>query len=131
MYGINAHYANGIAAIFIACGQDVAHVANTSIGITSYEITEKGDLCVSLTLPNIIVGTVGGGTALGTQRECLEMLGCFGKNKAKKFAEIIGATLLAGELGICAALTTEYFLDPHKRARIYTRKKAFEQIGKV
>lgn len=127
MLGINAHYANGLAAIFIACGQDVAHVSNASVGITSYEITETGDLYISLKLPNIIVGTVGGGTALGTQKECLEMVDCYGKGKAKKFAEIIGATLLAGEIGICAGITSEHFLDPHKRARAHTREKAFEQ----
>lgn len=127
MSGINAHYANGLAAIFIACGQDAAHIANACIGITSYEITNEGDLYVSLKLPNIIVGTVGGGTALPTQRECLEMIGCYGKDKAKKFAEIVSASLLAGELGICAGITSEHFLDPHKRARAYTREKAYQQ----
>ncbi|MGM0568854.1 MAG: hydroxymethylglutaryl-CoA reductase, partial [Elusimicrobiota bacterium] len=127
MLGINAHYANGIAAIFIACGQDVAHVSNASVGITSYEITEAGDLYVSIKLPNIIIGTIGGGTALGTQKECLEILGCYGEGKAKKFAEIIGVTLLAGELGICAGITSEHFLDPHKRARTYTRKRAYQK----
>lgn len=125
MMGINAHYANGVAAIYIACGQDVAHVPNVCIGITSYEITESGDLYISIKLPNVILGTIGGGTALGTQKECLEILGCYGRGKAKKFAEIVGATLLAGELGICAGLTSEHFLDPHKRARMHTRKKAY------
>jgi len=123
--GPNAHFANGLAAIFTACGQDIAHVVNASVGIQSYELTESGDLYACLKLPNIVVGTVGGGTALSTQRECLEMLGCYGKGKAKKFAEIIGATLLAGEIGICAGITSEHFLDPHKRARVHTRKKAF------
>lgn len=127
MLGVNAHYANGLAAIFIACGQDAAHVANACVGITLYEVTESGDLYLSLKLPNIIVGTVGGGTALGTQRECLEMIGCYGKEKAKKFAEIVGTTLLAGELGICAGITSGYFQEPHKRARIHTREKAFAQ----
>lgn len=127
MLGVNAHYANGLAAIFIACGQDAAHVANACVGITLYEVTELGDLYISLKLPNIIVGTVGGGTALGTQRECLEMIGCYGKEKAKKFAEIIGATLLAGEIGICAGITSGYFQEPHKRARTHTREKAFAQ----
>lgn len=127
MLGISAHYANGLAAIFIACGQDAAHVPNACVGITSYEITESGDLYISLKLPNIIVGTVGGGTALGSQRECLEMIGCYGEGKAKKFAEIIGAALLAGEIGICAGITSEHFLEPHKRARAYTREKAYQQ----
>ena len=99
------------------------------MGITSYEITESGDLYISLKLPNIIVGTVGGGTALGTQRECLEMMGCYGKGKAKKFAEIVGAALLAGEIGICAGITTKHFLDPHKRARAHTREKAYLREG--
>ncbi len=127
MFGINAHFANGLAAMFIAFGQDVAHVANASIGIQSYEITEAGDLYAFLRLPNIITGTVGGGTALGTQRECLEMVGCYGKGKARKFAEIVGAALLAGEIGICAGITaTDEFLDPHKRARAFSREKAYQ-----
>lgn len=125
--GANAHFANGLAAIFIACGQDVAHVTNASVGITTFEMTKSGDLYASVKLPNIIVGTVGGGTALGTQRECLEMIGCYGKGKSKKFAEIIAATLLAGEIGICAGITSDEFLAPHKRARIHTWEKAFKQ----
>jgi hydroxymethylglutaryl-CoA reductase (NADPH) len=126
MIGMNAHFANGSAAVFIACGQDVAHVANVSVGIMNFELTEEGDLYLAVKLPNIIVGTIGGGTALGTQKECLEMIGCYGKGKSKKFAEILGAVLLAGELGISAGATTKYFLDPHKRARTYTRSKAYE-----
>ena len=127
MLGINAHLANGAAAVFMACGQDVAHVANASVGITMFEMTESGDLYVAVRLPNLIVGTVGGGTALGTQRECLEMIGCYGKGKSAKFAEVLAATLLAGEIGICAGITTDEFLDPHKRARAFTREKAFRE----
>jgi hydroxymethylglutaryl-CoA reductase (NADPH) len=126
MLGINAHLANGAAAIFMACGQDVAHVANASVGITMLEMTGDGDLYIAVKLPNLIVGTVGGGTALGTQRECLEMIGCFGKGKSGKFAEILAASLLAGEIGICAGITTDQFLDPHKRARAFTREKALQ-----
>jgi hydroxymethylglutaryl-CoA reductase (NADPH) len=126
MLGINAHLANGAAAVFMACGQDVAHVANASVGITMLEMVGDGDLYVAVKLPNLIVGTVGGGTALGTQRECLEMIGCYGKGKSGKFAEILAATLLAGEVGICAGITTDEFLDPHKLARAFTREKAFE-----
>jgi hydroxymethylglutaryl-CoA reductase (NADPH) len=127
MIGGNAHFANGIAAIFIACGQDVAHVSNASVGITIFDITESGDLYTAVKLPNILIGTVGGGTALGTQRECLEIIGCYGQGKSKKFAEIIGATLLAGEIGICAGITSDEFLKPHIEARVHTREKAFEQ----
>lgn len=127
MLGINAHLANGVAAVFMACGQDVAHVANASVGITMFEMTGAGDLYVAVRLPNLIVGTVGGGTALGTQRECLEMIGCYGKGKSEKFAEVLAATLLAGEIGICAGITTDEFLDPHKRAREFTRAKALQE----
>ena len=123
--GINAHLANGLAAIFIACGQDVAHIPNASVGITMYEMTAAGDLYIAIRLPNILVGTVGGGTALGTQRECLEIIGCYGKGNSRKFAEIIAAALLAGEIGICAGITSDEFLEPHIRARVYTKEKAF------
>jgi hydroxymethylglutaryl-CoA reductase (NADPH) len=129
MLGINAHFANGAAAIFMACGQDVAHVANASVGITMFEMTSEGDLYAAVRLPNLIVGTVGGGTALGTQRECLEMMGCYGNDRAGKFAEILAAALLAGEIGICAGITTDEFLDPHKRARAFTRAKANDGDG--
>jgi hydroxymethylglutaryl-CoA reductase (NADPH) len=126
MLGMNGQLANGLAALYIACGQDIAHIANASVGINMFELLDDGNLYVSIKLPNLIVGTVGGGTHLSTQRECLEMIGCFGKGKAKKFAEIVAATLLAGELGICAGLTSGTFLAPHVRAAAYTRAKAYE-----
>jgi hydroxymethylglutaryl-CoA reductase (NADPH) len=125
MLGINAQFANGLAAMYIACGQDVAHIVNGSVGLNMLELTKEGDLYAALKLPNILVGTVGGGTALGTQRECLQILGCYGQGKSRKFAEIVGATLLAGELGICAGITTMEFLAPHVRANQYTREKAY------
>ena len=125
MVGINAQYANGLAAIFIACGQDPAHVANSCIGITMFEVTNSGELYAAIRLPNLLLGTVGGGTALPTQRECLQMLGCYGKGKAKRFAEIVSATLLAGEIGICAGITSREFLQPHIKARVFTREKTF------
>jgi hydroxymethylglutaryl-CoA reductase (NADPH) len=91
------------------------------------EMLKSGDLYAAIKLPNIVVGTVGGGTALGTQQECLKMMDCYGSGKSKKFAEIVAATLLAGELGIGAGITTDEFLAPHKRARAFTREKAFLQ----
>ena len=91
------------------------------------EMTESGDLYAALRLPNIIVGTVGGGTVLGPQRECIEMIGYYGRGKSKKFAEIVAAALLAGEVGICAGITSDDFLEPHKQARVHTRDKAFRQ----
>jgi len=112
--GYNGHYANGLAAIFIACGQDVANIVNSSVGITDFELTEDGDLHASVTLPSLSVATVGGGTALGTHRECLEMLGCFGSGKARRFAEIVAATLLAGELSFAAAIATGDMVAAHE-----------------
>ena len=112
--GYNAHFANGLAAIFIACGQDVANICNSAVGITNFEVTDEGDLYSSVTLPSLTVATVGGGTGLGTSRECLEMLGCAGSGHAAKFAEIVAATLLAGELSMGAAIASGEFVQAHE-----------------
>jgi hydroxymethylglutaryl-CoA reductase (NADPH) len=112
--GHNAHLANGLAAIFIACGQDVANVANSAVGTTEMEVVAGGDLFASVTLPALTVATVGGGTALGTARECLEMLNCFGSRRARKFAEIVTAALLAGELSMTAAIASGEFVAAHE-----------------
>ncbi len=112
--GYNAHYANGLTAMFIACGQDVANVVNAATGITNFETTAGGDLYASVTLPSLTVATVGGGTGLGTSRECLGMLGCAGSGHAAKFAEIVAATLLAGEISMGAAIASGEFVDAHE-----------------
>ena len=112
--GFNAHYANGLSAMFIACGQDVANVANAAVGITEYEVTDSGDLYASVTLPSLTVATVGGGTALGTSVECLKMLGCAGAGGAPKLAEIVAATLLAGELSMAAAIGSGELVAAHE-----------------
>ena len=112
--GYNGQLANGLAAIFIACGQDVANIVNSAVGITNFELDHNGDLYASVTLPSLTVATVGGGTALGTSRECLEVLGCAGSGKAGKFAEIICATLLAGELSMGAAIASGEFVAAHE-----------------
>jgi hydroxymethylglutaryl-CoA reductase (NADPH) len=112
--GYNGHYANGLAALFIACGQDVANLANSAVGITNFEVTEEGDLYASVTLPSLTVATVGGGTGVGTGRECLEMLGCAGTGGAPKLAEIAAATLLAGELSMAGAIASGEFVDAHE-----------------
>jgi hydroxymethylglutaryl-CoA reductase (NADPH) len=113
--GYNGHFANGLAAIFIACGQDVANIVNAAMGINSMEMLEDGDFYASVTLPSLTVATVGGGTGLGTSRECLESLGCLGTGRAAKLAEIIAATLLAGELSIGAAIASGEFVAAHER----------------
>jgi len=112
--GFNAHYANGLTALFIACGQDVANVANAAVGITDLEVTAEGDLYASVTLPSLTVATVGGGTALGTGLECLTMLGCAGSGHAAKLAEIFAATVLAGELSMAAAIGSGEFVSAHE-----------------
>lgn len=112
--GFNAHYANGLTAIFIACGQDVANVANAAVGVTDFELTPEGDLYASVTLPSLTVATVGGGTHLGTGAECLAMLGCLGAGKAQKFAEIVAASVLAGELSMAGAIGSGEFVEAHE-----------------
>jgi hydroxymethylglutaryl-CoA reductase (NADPH) len=112
--GIQAHYANGLAALFLATGQDVACVAEAFPGITRMEARPNGDLYISVTLPNLMVGTVGGGTWLPGQRECLQLLGCTGPDSARRLAEICGATVLAGELSIAAAMASHDFSQAHK-----------------
>ncbi len=111
--GYNAQYANGLTAMFIALGQDVANVVNSSCGITNFELLDGG-LYVSLTLPALSVATVGGGTALGTQRECLEMLGCYGSGQSRKLAEIVAAALLGGEISMGAAIASGEFAAAHE-----------------
>ncbi|MEP7263350.1 MAG: hydroxymethylglutaryl-CoA reductase [Bacteroidota bacterium] len=113
--GAQGHYANGLAALFIATGQDAACVAEASVGITRMEVTSDDGLYASVTLPNLIVGTVGGGTSLPTQRECLGIMDCYGEGKSRKFAEICGALVLAGELSIAAALAAGHFTAAHRK----------------
>jgi hydroxymethylglutaryl-CoA reductase (NADPH) len=103
-----------LTALFIACGQDVACISESSVGLTRMEINGKGDLYVSVTLPSLIVGTTGGGTSLPTQKECLDMLGCSGVGKAKKFAEICCAVVLAGEISIASAMSADHFTSAHQ-----------------
>jgi hydroxymethylglutaryl-CoA reductase (NADPH) len=112
--GFNAHLANGLAAMFIALGQDVANVANAAVGITDFEITDAGDLYASVTLPSLTVATVGGGTALGTSAECLSMIGCLGAANAPKLAEIMAGALLAGELSMAGAIGSGEFVAAHE-----------------
>lgn len=110
-----AHAANGIAAMFIATGQDEANVAESQSGLVHSELTETGDLYYAITLPSLIVATHGGGTGLPTQRECLQMLDCVGEGKVRKLAEIIGATVLCGELSLASAVLADEWVSSHER----------------
>jgi len=111
--GMQANVANGLAALFIACGQDVACVAEATTSITRFEIKGEGDLYTSVTLPNLIIGTVGGGTFLPTARESLGLLGCQGNGKAARFAEICAVVALAGELALIGAMASGAFAAAH------------------
>ena len=112
--GIQGHYANGLAALYIACGQDAACISESAIGVTRFELIE-GDLYASVTLPNLIVGTVGGGTGLLSQQACLNIIGLAGSGKARAFAEVCAGLALAGELSIVGALCSGDFSRAHQQ----------------
>jgi hydroxymethylglutaryl-CoA reductase (NADPH) len=109
------HSPNGITAMFIATGQDVANVAESSAGILYTEVTKEGDLYLSLTIPSLIVATHGGGTGLPTQHECLSLMSCAGTGGAPKLAEIIAGVALAGELSLGAAISSLDWVSSHER----------------
>ncbi len=113
--GLQGHYANGLAALYIACGQDVACVAESAVGITRFEITAQGELYAAVTLPNLVVGTVGGGTGLPSQQACLDIMGLAGPGKAHALAEVCAGLCLAGELSITGALCSGDFTRAHYR----------------
>jgi hydroxymethylglutaryl-CoA reductase (NADPH) len=115
--GLQGNVANAIAALFIACGQDAACVVEATTALTRVERTLSGDVYASITLPNLIVGTVGGGTYLPTAQECLAMLGCTGNGKAGKLAEICAVVALAGELAIVGAMASGNFAGAHAASR--------------
>jgi len=118
MSGVNnngLHSANGIAALFIATGQDAANVAECSAALNFSELLPGGDYYVSITIPSLIVATYGGGTGLATQRECLELLGCCGAGKVRKLAEIIAATVLCGEVSLGGAILADEWVHAHDR----------------
>jgi len=108
-----AHSANGITAMFIATGQDVANVAESSSAITYADLDQEGNYYISITIPSLICATFGGGTGLATQNECLRILGCEGSGKVLKLAEIIGGTVLAGELSLSSAVLAGDWVSSH------------------
>ncbi len=108
------HSANGITAMFIATGQDVANVAESSAGILYSELTPERDLYLSITIPSLIVATYGGGTSLATQQECLALLGCVGRDKVQKFAEIVAGVVLAGEISLASAISASDWVSSHE-----------------
>lgn len=119
-YGFNAHYANVLAAFFIATGQDPAHVVEGSLGITCIEARGPDSVFASVFLPDVPLGAVGGGTALDTQREALALLGVSPDpdrrgDAARRLAEILGGAVLAGELSLMAAFTSNDLARAHEK----------------
>ena len=109
------HSANAITAMFIATGQDVANVAESSVAILYSELTPEKDLYMSITLPSLIVATCGGGTGLPTQQECLRALGCQGVGNVYKLAEIVAGTVLAGEISLASAISSLDWVSSHEQ----------------
>lgn len=113
--GIQGHFANALAALYIACGQDPACVAESAVGMTRMELNRDGDLYAAVTLPSIMVGTVGGGTSLPTQRACLEIMDLAGAGHARALAEVCGALALAGEISLTSAICANEFVRAHQK----------------
>ena len=109
------HSPNGITAMFIATGQDVANVAESSAGVIYVDLLPDRSLYMSITIPSLIVASYGGGTGLATQRECLELLGCYGKGKVHKLAEIIAGVVLAGEISLASAISSLDWVSSHEQ----------------
>jgi hydroxymethylglutaryl-CoA reductase (NADPH) len=132
--GAQGHFANGLTALYLACGQDVACVAESATGITRFEVTPEGSLYVAVTLPTLIVGTIGGGTQLPSQRACLDILKLAGSGNARAFAEICAGLCLAGEISLVAALSAGEFTRAHqrlareKRAALSSRELPHKEI---
>jgi hydroxymethylglutaryl-CoA reductase (NADPH) len=113
--GVQGHFANGLAALYIATGQDAACVAESAMGVTRFEETPEGNLYASVTLPGVMVGTVGGGTGLPSQKACLNLMGLHGSGNSAALAEVCAGLLLGGELSIIAALATGDFTKAHHK----------------
>ena len=114
MIGSNINFANVIAGIFTATGQDIASVHESSMGILDFKEKDNG-LYVSVYLPSLVIGTVGGGTSLPTQKECLQIMDCFGTSRAFRLAEIIAATCLSLDVSTGSAIIGGHFTSAHER----------------
>jgi NADP-dependent 3-hydroxy-3-methylglutaryl-CoA reductase len=114
MVGLNVNIANAIAGIFVSTGQDIACVHESSLATTFFDVTRDGDLYMCMSMPTLPIGTIGGGTRLPHQRECLEMLGCYGPGNAHKLAEIIIGFAMALDLSTTAAIVAGHFATAHE-----------------
>ncbi|CAI1990215.1 Panthothenate synthetase [Serratia fonticola] len=115
MVGVNINVANVIAALFTALGQDIACIHESSVAHLRMELSDEGALYCSITLPSLVIGTVGGGTYLPHQRECLNMLGCSGPDGTSKLAEIIASYCLALDISTLSAIAADEFAKSHEK----------------
>jgi len=113
--GVQGHFANGLTALYLSTGQDAACVAESAMGVTRFSITDNGDLYATVSLPSIMVGTVGGGTGLPSQKACLDLMNLSGEGNSEALAEVCAGLLLAGELSIIAALASDEFTKGHRK----------------
>eukprot|EP00128_Syssomonas_multiformis_P018455 Colp12_sorted_trinity150504_noHs@11639 len=115
MVGFNINVANTVAAVFTATGQDIASVHESSVALLTVNPSPKGGIYACLVMPSVIIGTVGGGTALPTQKECLQMIGCYGNSRVARFAEILCSYALALDLSTLSAIASGQFANSHER----------------
>lgn len=115
MIGMNINIANVIAAIFTATGQDIACVHESSIGQLYLELTDDNEVYATLRLPSLVVGSVGGGTSLAQQKECLELIGCAGPGCSHKLAEVVASFCLALDLSTLSAIASDQFARAHEK----------------
>ncbi len=115
MVGININIANVIGAMFTATGQDIACVHESAIGHLHMELTEDDTIYATLMLPSLVVGTVGGGTSLPQQKECLQLMDCAGPGRAHKLAEVIASFCLALDLSTLSAIASDQFARAHEK----------------
>jgi hydroxymethylglutaryl-CoA reductase (NADPH) len=128
--GAQGHFANGLAALYLATGQDVACVAESAVGVTRMELTAAGDLYAAVTLPSVIVGTVGGGTSLPSQHAALALMGLAGPGHAAALAEVCAGLCLAGELSLTGALCAGQFASAHRKLARDTRHPEVHREGR-
>ncbi len=113
--GFNAHFANVLAAIYLATGQDIAHVVEGSMGITTSELLENGGLYFSIYLPSLLLGAVGGGTQLPSQQESFKIMGLSKHGDMVKFAQLVGCAVLAGEISLIASQAEGSLAQAHQK----------------
>lgn len=110
--GFNAHFANVVAAFFAATGQDIAHTVEGSMGVTTIKVLKNGDLYISIYMPSVMIGTVGGGTKLKIKQEALSIIGA---ENSIELAKVLSGAVLAGEISLLASLSQGSLAKTHEK----------------